>query len=139
MGEIDKANWEFAHCLLRCVSVASRPHRVEEITDFLPFDFEAEPLPEICEDWRPDDPVEAVLSTCRSLLAVFDVDDLRIIPFSHFSVKEFLTSTRLAEAEDPITRRFHNLMTPAHTLMAQACLGILLHLTEDVTSGSLEN
>ena len=53
--------------------------------------------------------------------------------------REFLTSTRLAEAEDPIARRFHVLMTPSHTLMAQACLGILLHLNEDVTSGSLED
>jgi hypothetical protein len=31
-------------------------------------------------------------------------------------------------------------MTPAHTLVAQACLGILLHLDKDVVTGdSLEN
>ena len=140
LGEIDRVNWELARCLFQCVSVASRPLRVEEITDLLAFDFEVGPLPEFCEDWRPDDPVEAVLSTCRSLLAVVDVDGAKIIQFSHFSVKEFLTSPRLAEAEDTVVaRRFHVLMTPAHTLMAHCCLGILLHLNEDVTSGSLEN
>ena len=84
--------------------------------------------PEFREDWRPDDPVEAILTTCRSLLAVFDVDGLRIISFS---VKEFLTSTRLAGAEDPIARRFRSLMTPAHTLMAQASLDILPSRTWD--------
>ena len=30
-------------------------------------------------------------------------------------------------------------MTPSHTLMAQACLGILMHPNEDVTSISLED
>jgi len=119
--------------------VASHPLRVEEITDFLAFDFEEGPLPEFREDWRPDGPVEAILSTCCSLLAVVDVDGSRIIQFSHFLVKEFLTSTRLVEAEDTVTHHFHVLMTPTHTLMAQACLGILLYLNEDVTSGSLEN
>jgi len=120
--------------------VASRPLRVEEITDLLAFNFDAKPLPKFCKGWRPEDPVEAVLSTCRSLLAVVDVDGSKIIQFSHFSVKEFFTSPRPAEAEDTVVaRHFHILMTPAHTLMAQACLGILLYLNEDVTSGSLEN
>ena len=62
-----------------------------------------------------------------------------VIQFSHYSVKEFLTSTRLAEATDNILRRYHVSMTPAHTLAAQACLGTLLHLDEDVvTRDSLE-
>jgi len=139
LGEIDKANWEFTHCLFQCVSVASCLLCIEEITDFLAFDFKEGPLPKFHKDWCPDDPVEAVLSTCCSLLAVINVDGSRIIQFSHFSVKEFLASTCLVEAEDAVARRFHVLMTPAHTLMAQACLGILLHLNEDVTSGSLES
>jgi hypothetical protein len=63
-------------------------------------------------------------------------DSGKVIQFSHFSVKEFLTSARLAEASDIILRRYHVSMTPAHTLAAQACLGILLHLDKDaITSG----
>jgi hypothetical protein len=38
--EISKANWEFAHRLLQCVAVACRPLRVEELAEFLAFDFE---------------------------------------------------------------------------------------------------
>jgi ankyrin repeat protein len=58
----------------------------------------------------------------------------KVIQFSHFSVKEFLTSTRLADATNIILRRYHISMTPAHTLAIQACLTILLHLDEDVVA-----
>jgi ankyrin repeat protein len=54
-------------------------------------------------------------------------------------VKEYLMSSRLAEATDIIPRRYHISVTVAHTLVAQACLGILLHLDKDVvTSDSLK-
>ena len=52
-------------------------------------------------------------------------------------MKDFLTSTRLAETSDIIIRRYHISMTSAHTLAAQACLGILLHLDEDITRDCL--
>jgi hypothetical protein len=43
------------------------------------------------EDWRLEDPVDAVLSTCSSLLAIVDggYPFGKVIQFSHFSVKEF--------------------------------------------------
>jgi ankyrin repeat protein len=140
LRDIDDANWELAHCLFQCVSVASRPLRVEELTEFLAFDFETAgvDIPKFLRELRPEDPVDAVLSTCRSLLAVVDVDGSRVIQFSHFSVKEFLTSARLAESIDTNTHRYHVSMRSAHTLVARACLGMLLHLDETVTSGILE-
>jgi ankyrin repeat protein len=138
---INKANWEFAHRMFQFVSVASRPLYVEELADLLAFDFEEGSIPKFHEDWRLEDPVDAVLSTCSTLLAIVGDDDegIAVIQFSHFSVKEFLTSTRLAEATDIISRRYHVSMTPAHTRVAQACLGILLHLDKDVTSDSLKD
>jgi hypothetical protein len=63
----------------------------------LAFDFKSGPVPKFCEDWCLEDPVEAVQSTCSTLLALVDVDGSTVIQFSHFSVKEFLTSTRFAE------------------------------------------
>jgi hypothetical protein len=148
LREINKADWESAHRLFQFVAVASRPLRVEELAEMLAFDFKAGPIPKFHEDWRLEDPVDAVLSTCSSFLAIVDVDYpysfgfqsvKKVIQFSHFSVKEFLTSTRLTETSDIIPRRYHVSMTPAHTLAAQACLGILLHLDKDVTSDSLED
>jgi ankyrin repeat protein len=136
---IDKANWEFAHRMFQFVSVASRPLHVSELADLLAFDFEVGSIPKFYEDWRLEDSADAVLSTCSTLLAIVDDQGSPVIQFSHFSVKEFLTSTRLAEATDNVSRRYHVSMTPAHTLVAQACLGILLHLDEDVTSDSLED
>ena len=130
--------WKFAHRMFQFVSVASRPLRVEELAELVAFDFEAGSIPKFHEDCRLEDPVDAVLSTCSTLLAVVNDGGSPIIQFSHSSVKEFLTSTRLAEASDIISR-YHISMTPAHTLVAQACLGILLHLDEDVTSDSLKD
>ena len=136
LREIKEANWEFAHRLFQLLSVASRPLLVQELSELLAFDFDVKPIPKFHEDWRLEDPVDAVLSTCSSLLAIIDVGDpsITIIQFSHYSVKEFLTSSRLAEASDTISRRYHVSMTPAHTLAAQVCLGILLHLDGDVVT-----
>ena len=132
MGEINKADWEFAHRLFQFVAVASRPLRAEELAELLAFDFNAGPIPKFYEGWRLEDPVHAVLSACSSLLAVVDVEFPPVVQFSHFSVKEFLTSARLAEASNIIHRRYLVSMTPAHTLATQACLGTLLHLNKDV-------
>jgi ankyrin repeat protein len=141
LREINKADWEFAHRLFQFVAVASRPLRVEELAELLAFDFNNGPILKFYEDWRLEDPVDAVLSVCSSLLAIVDGGHRfgKVIQFSHFSVKEFLTSARLAETSDIIPRGYHVSMTPAHTLAAQACLGILLHLDKDVTNDSVEN
>jgi len=137
LREIKDTNWEFAQRLLLCVAVVSRPLRIEELAEFLAFDFKAGPIPKFRDDWRLEDPAEAVLSTCSTLLVLVNVDDSQVVQFSHFSVREFLTSARFAEKGDTISLRYHISMTPAHTVLAQACLGVLLHLDKNVTRGSL--
>jgi len=139
LREIKDTNWEFARRLLLCVAVVSRPLRVEELADLLAFDFEAGQIPTFHKDWRLEDPLEAVLSTCSTLLSVVNARKSQVIQFSHFSVKEFLTSSRFAENHDTISNRYHVSLTPAHTLVAQACLGILLHLDKDITRSTLPN
>jgi ankyrin repeat protein len=137
LQDIGDQNWEYAHRLFQCVAVASRPLRVEELAEFLAFDFSSESTPTFLVDWRSDDPAHAVLSTCSSLLAFVDVDGSPVIQFAHFSVKEYLTSQRVAEAKDSISR-FHVTMTTAHTIVAQACLGVLLHIDENISEDDLE-
>jgi hypothetical protein len=80
-----------------------------------------------------------VLSTCSTLLTLVNLEDSQVIQFSHFSVKEFLTSSHFAEKHDTLSQRYHISTTLAHTLVAQACLGILLHLDENITSDNLDN
>jgi hypothetical protein len=67
------------------------------------------------------------------LLSVVTLKNLQVIQFSHFLVKEFLMSSRFTEKCDTISDRYHISMTPAHALVAQACLGVLLHLDANVT------
>ena len=93
----------------------------------LAFDFDEAPdgIPPLNADWRREDQEYAVLSTCSSLITVVHDGDSRVVQFSHFSVKEFLTSERLTVAVGDIS--FHHIPpAPAHTILAQACLGVLL-------------
>ena len=140
LEEIDKPKKKYAHIFFQCVAASSRPLRVDELAQFLAFDFEAESTPTFRADRLPEDPADSVLSMCSSLLAVVKPEgyDFPVVQFAHFSVKEYLTSTRLAEAKDTISR-FHVSMTSAHTTVAQGCLGLLLHLDETVTKDSLKN
>ena len=60
-----------------------------------------------------------------------EAGDSRVVQFSHFSVKEFLTSPRLAAAGGEVSD-FHIDLGPAHMILAQACLGVLLQIQNDV-------
>ncbi|KAH9037397.1 ankyrin repeat-containing domain protein [Lactarius deliciosus] len=129
---INKAQRDNARRLLQCLAVAVRPLRVEELAELLAFDFQAsssEGIPKLKDDWRWDDQEEAVLSTCSSLITVVPDGDSRVVQFSHFSVKEYLTSARLAQSQGDVSR-FHIDLDGAHTILAQACLGTLLQLDE---------
>ena len=123
---IGKTNECHALRLLQCLSVAKRPLYVDELAEILALDFGAEEgLPELKESWRAKDQQDAVLSMCSSLIVVVRAShyDLHhVVQFSHFSVKEFLTSDRLATS----ILHLRVLPEPAHTVVAKACLGILL-------------
>ena len=79
LREIKDTNWEFAQRLLQCVAVVSRPLRVEELAEFLAIDFKAGPIAKYHEDWRLEDPIEAVISTCSTLLALVNINGFPII------------------------------------------------------------
>ena len=127
LKEIGKTDGFYALRLLQCLTVAKRPFYVDELAEILALDFGAdEGIPELKENWRWKDVQEAVLSTCSSLIAVVrDQGGNHVVQFAHFSVQEFLTSDRLASSS-PDVSCFHILPEPAHTVIAKACLGILL-------------
>ena len=135
---IDNANWECAKRLFQCITVASRPLRVEEVAEFLTFDFKDGAVPSHDSGWRLEDPRDAVRSTCSSLLAVVDVHGSKVVQFTHYSVKEFLTSNRIADTEKSISR-YHILMEPAHTTILQVCLAILLNLSRDANEETVKD
>jgi ankyrin repeat protein len=134
LREINKANREHARRLLQCLTVALRPLRIEELAEVLAIDFDAPArgeIPQLNPKWRWADQYQAVLSTCSSLIAIVDDGHSKVVQFSHFSVKEYLTSDRLAQSSTDVSR-YHVVLEPAHTIIAQACLGFLLRLDDRI-------
>jgi hypothetical protein len=138
LREIRKPNQAHAHQLLQCLVAAVRPLRVEELAEVLAFDFDIEGIPKLNLGWRWQDQEEAVMSACSSLVIIVKDGNSRIVQFSHFSVKEFLTANRLSEPIRDVSR-YHIRLDAAHTILAQACLGILLRLDDQVDKDNIEN
>ena len=130
LREIKKPNRDHARRVLQCLVVAIRPLLVEELAEILAVDFDdAEGIPKLKPSWRWEDQEQALLTSCSSLIAVVGRGRSREVQFSHFSVKEFLTSARLT-ASSPDVSRYYIALEPAHTILAQACVSALLQLDD---------
>jgi hypothetical protein len=139
LKEIKKPNRAHARRVLQCLVVATRPLRVEELGEVLAVDFDdAEGIPRLKPDWRWEEQEPALLLACSSLITIVQAGGSRIVQFSHFSVKEFLTSPRLASANEEVSN-YHIDPEPAHTILAQASLGVLLRVQCDVGESSPED
>jgi hypothetical protein len=127
MMEIRRANQSHAYRMLQCLTVAIRPLSVAELAELLAFDFnEAKSgIPKLNSNWRWEDHEQAVLSTCSSLVTIVPNDGSPVVQFSHFSVKEFLMSDRLATSRRDISQ-YHISLLDAHALLTQASLAVLL-------------
>jgi ankyrin repeat protein len=137
---INKANWDHAHHLLQCLTVAVRPLRVAELAEVLAVDFGTDShggTSRLNTDWRWENQQEAVLTTCSSLISVVDENDSQVVQFSHLSVKEFLMSSRIAGSSADVSS-FRILLEPAQTVLAKACLGVLLRLDEHVNKDNVD-
>src|SRR6266566_151552 len=128
---IDEEKREYAQRLFRCLTVSSRPLRVEELAEVLAIQFDEAATPTFNADWRPENPGETVISVCSTLVAIVDRRGHQVVQFSHFSVKEYLTSERLATAEERLSY-YHILPEPAHTILAHASLSVLLQLDDKI-------
>jgi ankyrin repeat protein len=137
LREIGKPNQGHAHRLLQCLVVAVRPLRVRELAEVLAFDFDTGGMPKLNPSWRWEDQEEAVTSACSSLVTIVKDGDSRVVQFSHFSVKEFLTADRLAEPMRDVSC-YHIRLEAAHAILAQACLGVLLRLDDRIERDSIE-
>ena len=135
---IEKTKREYAYRLFQCLVVSIRPLRVEELAEVLAVLLDTEEGSEYHVDWRPEDSQQSVLSTCSSLITIANVDGSTVVQFSHFSVKEFLMSSRLSNAGEPLSP-YHILPHSSHTVIARASLSILLSLGDKVDKSAVEN
>ena len=136
---IPKEKRQDAHRVFQCLAVAIRPLRVEELAELFAIEFDGDAAgPSLKEGRRPDNAEDAVLSACSTLIAVIKNENSKTVQFSHFSVKEYLTSDRLRTPEMENICHYHISLDVAHTILAQACLAVLLQLDETVDRERLE-
>ena len=135
--DIKKANQGQAYRMLQCLAVAIRPLSVGELAELLAFEFDATKggIPKLNADWRWEDHEQAVLSTCSSLITIVSTEGSHIVQFSHFSVKEFLMSDRLSTLTKDVSQ-YHIVHEDANTLIARACLSVLLRDPVDENGAS---
>ena len=128
---IPKEKFEHASRLFQCIVAALRPLRVEELAEIFAIDFGPNNSPNLVAGWRPENPGEAVLSTCSTFITIIDDRGSKIVQFSHFSVKEFLTSDRLQMSNVGNMRQYYIPLEPAHATLARACVTVLLQAAEE--------
>ena len=139
LKEIKKPNRDHARRVMQCLVVAIRPLRVEELAEVLAVDFDdAEGVPKLKPNWRWEEQEQALLASCSSLITIIDTGYSRVVQFSHYSVKEYLTSARLATSSQDVSR-YHIALEPAHTILAQACVSVLLQLPDRDEEDIVEN
>jgi ankyrin repeat protein len=135
---IRKPNQGLAYRLMQCLVAAVRPLQVKELAEVLTLDFNAEGIPKLIPNWRWKDHEEAVMSVCSSLVTIVEDGDRRIVQFSHFSVKEYLTADRLVESIRDVSP-YHVRLEDAQTILAQASLSVLLRLDDHVDRVNIKN
>jgi hypothetical protein len=134
---IENAKRGYTYRLLQCLTVSIRPLRIEELAEILAIRIDDGDDSEYQSDWRPEDARHAVFSACSSLITIVNVDGLPVVQFSHFSVKEFLMSSRLANAGGHLSF-YHIVPYSAHVFISQASLSVLLSFGDDVDKSAVE-
>jgi ankyrin repeat protein len=137
LRRIDKQKRDFACRLFQCLVVSKRPLLVEELGELFAIQPDVGTIPTFDARCRPENPEEFVLSACSTLVAIVNNGDQKIVQFSHFSVREYLTSDRIAISEH--VSRFQVLPRPSHALLARACLSVLLHLDDGIVRDEIQD
>jgi ankyrin repeat protein len=135
--EIDEEKRRYANRLFQCLVISIRPLRVEELAELFAILPNEESTPGFNIGWRPEDPEAFILSACSTLVSIVYVQDGKVVQFSHGSVREYLTSSRIANSA-PVSH-FHILPKPAHTVLARACLSVLLQLDDTINRTKIQN
>ena len=123
--------------LFQCLTVSIRPLRIEELAEVLAVRFNGTSIPTFDPAWRPESAEEAVMSACSSLIAVVDREGSHVVQFSLFLVKEFLTSERLAAAEERLSSCYHILPKHAYIILVHACLSVLLQFDHEIDNDTI--
>ena len=96
-------------------------------------------VPTLDADSQLEDREQELLSACPGLITiVVGSHGRQVVQFTHFSVKEFLTSDCLATSNQDISH-YHILPEAAHTTFARTSLGVLLRLDDRVNNSNFRS
>ena len=132
LQDIPNGRSQDARRLYQCIAAAIRPLRVEELADIFTIEFGPNEVTNLMERRRPKNPEEAVLDACSSLITIIDVRGSKAVHFSHISVKEYMTSLRLQTSNIGHLHDYYISLEQAHTVLARACIAVLLRFDEKV-------
>lgn len=116
--DIDESDRKFAYRALQWLVTSARPLTLREIVEAVTI--QPNEVPCLDTEDRFLDPEDILRILPAGLVEVIDI----YIQFSHFSVKEYITSPRLSE--DPEVSDFRVFPMPTHNHVAQTCLAYLL-------------
>jgi len=121
LKEIKRPNRGHAQCLVQCLIVAVWPLHIDELAEVLAVGFnDEEGVLKLKPDWYWEDKEQVLLSSCSSLILIINIEESCFVQFSHFSVKEFLTSPCLATSSQDVSW-YHIALETAHVVLAQSC------------------
>jgi ankyrin repeat protein len=138
LRNIDKKKQEYAHRIFQCLAVSIRPLRIEELAEIFAIkaNVETTGILEFNARWRYKNAQDAIRSACSTLITIVDLDGSKVVQFSHFSVKEYLMSPRLAISN--IVSHYYIRLQAAHTFLARACLCVLLQLDDVIDNNRIK-
>ena len=133
---IETAKRGYAYCVLQCLAISICPLLVKELAEVFAFRVDKGEDTKYDCNWCPEDARQAVFSACSGLIIIVDVDGVPAVQFSHFSVKEFLMSSHLANAAEHLS--LYHIIPSSHAFLARSCLGVLLTLGDDIDKSLVE-
>ncbi|EMD36623.1 hypothetical protein CERSUDRAFT_124368 [Gelatoporia subvermispora B] len=105
LERLNRHNWKLTHRLLQCLTVCVRPLTARELVETLSVDIDSGSIPQLKTDWRRSNPELHIHILCSALVEINP--DTKRVQFAHFSVQEYLLSSRLATEQEASLRQFH--------------------------------
>ena len=143
LESIDLLNRPAALKILRWVAFSCRPLGLQELVEAIAIDIESSIGPSYDPDLLLWDPYD-ILSICSGLVTAVvqketatngHEDDLIQIRLAHFSVKEFLTSSKLRTS--PMSE-FLLAGSPVHAYIVRSSLAYLMYIKEPLNTENIE-
>jgi len=138
LKNIKESKRKYAQYIFQFLTVSARPLSVQELAEVFAIGCDGSEGPTGTLEFEPSrrkqdaDSEIAVRTTCPSLISIDDIDGEKRVRFSHFSVREFLTSVQPGGLHSTHLSSYHVSPQLAHTFSAKLCLSVLLTLNDRI-------